>query len=220
MVGSAGGTPAGQQPRQRGGLGEPWQTSTPAQGVEDGVAALALPHRAGVGVPPPALRLAAVPQHRKSWKIYFSNETHISAALLTLRSPSHVALQCKTHPKRSFPRMLTVLTCGKAGISSPQEMLLQIPSWLPRCRNHPSPVTSAQLSQGWKPTMSKLEHAPGRGRQDLLHPHQLLPGAGLLGRLHSPAGRGNAAWSPAGLPCEAMPCCCGQPAAGDQQQVR
>ena len=112
-----------------------------------------------------------------------------------------------------------MLSCGRAGISTPQEMLLQTPSWLPCSRDHPSSLPSAQLSHGWKRTMSKLEHAPERGRQDLLHPHQLLPGAGLLGQLRSPAGRVDAAWSQVGLCCEAMPCCCGQPLVGDQQRV-
>lgn len=80
-------------------------------------------------------------------------------------------------------------------------------------------MPSAQLSQGWKPTVSKLEHALGRGRQDLLHPHQLFPGAGLLGQLCSLAGGVGAGWSWAGLCCEAEPCCCGQSAVGDRQQV-
>lgn len=46
------------------------------------------------------------------------------------------------------------------------------------------------LAQGWKLTMLNVEYAPGRGRQDLLHLHHLLPGAGLPGQL--------AGWKPHG----------------------
>lgn len=46
--------------------------------------------------------------------------------------------------------------------------------------------------------MLKLEQEE---RQDLMYPHQLLPGVGLLQHFHGPAGQVDAVWSQAGLHC-------------------
>lgn len=69
---------------------------------------------------------------------------------------SYVALQNKPHPKHCpshccpqqchFPRMLSMLSCSRAGICSPQEMLLQPLSRLPCSRDHP-----------WCPSLPELE---------------------------------------------------------------
>lgn len=179
----------------------------------EGGAALALPCSAVVGLPLPALRPAAVFQARKSWKIYFSNEPQggfICVRCLLLALP--FAARC-TLPYRTYP--ILNIARGRAERLSRdahhaplwqgwdfQEMLLQTLSWLAHSRDHLSSVPSAQHSQGWKPSVSQLESAPGSGRQDLLHP----PPAAAWGRA---AGRVDAAWSRAGLCCKAMPCCCG-----------
>lgn len=74
-----------------------------------------------------------------------------------------------------------MLSCGRRGISSPQEMLLQTQSWLLPSRDHPSSVPSAQLSQGWISTMSKLEHVPGKGDRTSCIPTSCSLGQGCWG---------------------------------------
>lgn len=129
-----------------------------------------------------------------------------SAALLALHSISHVILWSKPvlNEQHGSPRMFSLLFCARAEICSLWEMLLQTLSWLPHSRHHAS-ASSAQVPKGWKPIMSKLEHAR---RQNLLHPHQLPPGQGCWNNCN-PAGRvDDAPWSQTGLCYEAMLCCC------------
>lgn len=179
VAGSDRSIPTGQQPQQRGSLWEPWQTSLLAQAKMGAAGGC----HAGPSLQCQVWAPTTSPEGRKSWRIYFSNDPkgvflciQTSAALLALHSPSHIALWNKPilNEQHGSSRMFSLLSCARAGISSLREMLLQTLSWLAHSRHHSS-ASSAQLFQGWKPITSKLEHAK---RQNLLHPHQLLPGQG------------------------------------------
>lgn len=120
VAGSDGSIPTGQQPQQRGSLWELWQTSLLAQAVKDGSASGGC--HAGPSLQCQVWAPTTSSEARKSWKTYFINDPkgvflciQISAAVLALHSPLHIALWNKRilNEQHGSPKMFSLLSCAR-----------------------------------------------------------------------------------------------------------